>query len=348
MIRWRPFELHTHTVHSDAVHTLTELAYSAKKRDLDGFALTDHNTTSGWSESISVEKKAGICILKGMECTTFHGHMVILGLQEYEDWRQFTLENINDKIKSIRAKGGIIGIVHPFQMGSPISTGSHWEYDVSDWNDINYMEVWHGPLPFKQEYNKRSFDLWTELLNKGHKIAGSYGRDWHNPGDEIQAFAVTCLGIDEDRFQDIEKGALDALANGRMIVTLVPIVDLAIENETAGEWIGIGEEAVIDEGVEKIKVLIELIFTNKKYEWKLEEQQLKLRIMSNLGSLADIEFPMENTKDYMYLQTKGLKWFRAELYGLIKGEAVMIAVTNPIYIKPVINAIYSSFNVEVL
>jgi hypothetical protein len=333
MIIWRPFELHTHTIHSDADHTLAELVNSVKGNELEGFALTDHNTTSGWTECNSLEKTSDICILKGMECTTFHGHMILLGLNEYEDWRQFTLENINDKIENIHDKGGIIGIAHPFQIGSPISTGAHWEYEISDWNKINYMEVWHGPLPYKQEYNKRAYALWTELLNRGYKIAGSYGRDWHKSRASEQAFAVTCLGIDKDRACDIEKDALDAIANGRMIVTLGPIINLAIECEVTGEKFEIGEEAVIEDNVGEIKVLLELGFNNKNYEWKLEQQQLNISIMSNLAELAVVGCPMQNTKKEIYLPSRELRWLRAELFGQIENKVEMIAFTNPIYIK---------------
>lgn len=333
MIKWRPFELHTHTLHSDAVHTLKELATAAKARDLEGFALTDHNTISGWQECSSMEKELNICILKGMECTTFHGHMVLLGLTEYEDWRQFTPENINDKIKGIRAKGGTVGIAHPFQMGSPISTGAHWEFNIKDWNNINYMEIWHGPLPFKQEYNKRSFDLWTSLLNKGYKIAGSYGRDWHHTGTEGQAFAVTCLGIDEDKFQDIEKGALDAILNGRMIVTLGPIIDLSIETEYADGNIQIGGEVTVDDNIENVKASLVLKFANKKYEWNLKEQILEVNVTSNLGIIGNSKLSIENNERSLSIEVKGLRWFRAELYGTIKGQREMIAVTSPIYIR---------------
>ena len=41
--RWLKGDLHTHTLASDGVHTLEELAMKAKKHDLDFIAVTDHN-----------------------------------------------------------------------------------------------------------------------------------------------------------------------------------------------------------------------------------------------------------------------------------------------------------------
>jgi predicted metal-dependent phosphoesterase TrpH len=46
MKQWLPYELHTHTFHSDGEHSLLELAISAKELGLFGIAMTDHNTMS--------------------------------------------------------------------------------------------------------------------------------------------------------------------------------------------------------------------------------------------------------------------------------------------------------------
>ena len=51
-MRYYPFELHCHTVHSDGSFTPEELVKAAKARGLSGIALTDHNTASGAQEGV--------------------------------------------------------------------------------------------------------------------------------------------------------------------------------------------------------------------------------------------------------------------------------------------------------
>ena len=50
MIRYRPFELHTHTVHSDGDFTSAALVQAAHDFGCAGIALTDHNTDAGMQE----------------------------------------------------------------------------------------------------------------------------------------------------------------------------------------------------------------------------------------------------------------------------------------------------------
>lgn len=78
--------------------------------------------------------------------------------------------------------------------------------------------------------------------------------------------------------QVIGKGALDALYNGRMIVTLGPIIELWVESQYTDEKIPIGGEIVIDDTIETIKTSLELHLSNKNYEWNLADQQLEVSI----------------------------------------------------------------------
>ena len=62
-------DLHNHTKHSDGILTLDELAYRAKKNNVDIFALTDHDSVFGTFEVDEVERKYQIKIIKGMKRT---------------------------------------------------------------------------------------------------------------------------------------------------------------------------------------------------------------------------------------------------------------------------------------
>ena len=134
-----PCELHCHSVHSDGSFSVAELLRRAYDDHLALIALTDHNTVSGHGELDDSITPA----VPGIEWTTFFGHMLVLGARDFVDWRDAVPANIDDKIDQVHAAGGLCGVAHPFQLGSPICTGGRWAFDVQDWNRVDYLEVWH-------------------------------------------------------------------------------------------------------------------------------------------------------------------------------------------------------------
>ena len=114
-----PCELHCHTIHSDGDFTVSELQKAAADDHLAIIALTDHNTFSGWDE---LDDNI-IPAIRGIEWTTYFGHMLVLGANDFVDWRDAQPDNIDEKIKQVKAVGGIVGIAHPYQLGSPLCTG---------------------------------------------------------------------------------------------------------------------------------------------------------------------------------------------------------------------------------
>ena len=123
-----PCELHCHTIHSDGDFTVSELQKAAADDHLAIIALTDHNTFSGWDE---LDDNI-IPAIRGIEWTTYFGHMLVLGANDFVDWRDAQPDNIDEKIKQVKAVGGIVGIAHPYQLGSPLCTGGRWEFNVRD------------------------------------------------------------------------------------------------------------------------------------------------------------------------------------------------------------------------
>ncbi|MDF2959586.1 MAG: histidinol-phosphatase [Paenibacillus sp.] len=202
MTKWLPFELHCHTYHSDGKQSLAELALAAKALGLRGVALTDHNTMTGLTNREQVVAETGVEVIPGLEWTTFFGHMLTLGIHEYVDWRNLSPFHIHRGIEGVHRQGGLVGIAHPFRVGSPMCTGCYWEFEVSDWSKVDYIEVWSGLFPSIRRNNARAFALWTELLNRGHRIAATSGRDWHVSDPVTEPVSATFLGIrngDEER-----------------------------------------------------------------------------------------------------------------------------------------------------
>jgi 3',5'-nucleoside bisphosphate phosphatase len=73
-IVWRMpgFDLHTHSTRSDGTLTPREVVELARSRDLDGIALTDHDTTDGLPEAREAAAGTGLEVLTGCELSAEH------------------------------------------------------------------------------------------------------------------------------------------------------------------------------------------------------------------------------------------------------------------------------------
>lgn len=100
-------DLHVHTQYSyDALITPEELFYYAKKRGLDGVAITDHDTTEG-AAKIMGEK--GFLIIPGIEVSSMDGHVVGLNVND----RIPQGLSVGETVDRIHEAGGIAVACHP-------------------------------------------------------------------------------------------------------------------------------------------------------------------------------------------------------------------------------------------
>lgn len=330
MKRWVPCELHTHTQASDGKFTLEELACNAKSLGLEAFAVTDHNTLHTDAEIKDISEKVGIEIISGLEWTTFYGHLVTLGLKEYADWRCVGANEIHRGLDDIHGKQGIAGIAHPFRVGGPLGTGCYWEFNVEDWNDIDYIEVWSGLTPYMNPNNKQAYELWNNLINEGYKITALCGRDWHESYHGNELPAVSYLGIDVDDNRSFQDKALEAIKSGCVSVTTGPLITLTTQCNSTGIERGIGEELIIDEA-SYITGVVNLDWNTRKGLWNLGEDDLKLRLISNKGILYETCLDLYENKIEVNMPSYELMWLSAELIN----KDNIVAFTNPIYFKSI-------------
>lgn len=337
-MKWLACELHTHTLHSDGVQTLEELAAGAAQLGFDAIALTDHNTMSGLAGKDSIASQYGLMILPGMEWTTFYGHMVTIGLSEYADWRSADRSQIEVGIQAVHRLGGIAGLAHPFRIGSPACTGCYWEYELRDWSVVDYVEVWSGTFASIRTNNRRAYALWTEKLNEGLRISATSGRDWHDQTESQEPLSVTYLGIPEGELPT-EKRLVSALREGRATVTLGPLLSLTVSLD--GQSYGLGSvipspRQAEDQG--EVQAHITIDFSVRPGLWSLPEQNFKLILCSDRGQELDIEVPRNggSTDDPLCfvglpVPSRPRKWLRAELWGMVQEVHALIAFTNPVY-----------------
>src|SRR6516225_7532206 len=107
--RWLAGDLHAHTVHSDGVMTVPELACFAVSRGLDFIAVTDHNTVSHHAELPAAARRYGITLLPGQEVTTAYGHAGVLGDTGWIDFRR----DPDDWLAAVERGGGLMSVNHP-------------------------------------------------------------------------------------------------------------------------------------------------------------------------------------------------------------------------------------------
>ncbi|NOU95748.1 PHP domain-containing protein [Paenibacillus sp. LMG 31456] len=339
MKQWLPYELHTHTFHSDGEHSLLELANSAKELGLFGIAMTDHNTMSPLLERDQVELETGLQIIRGMEWTTFFGHMLAIGIVDYLDWRDLGIKDIHRGIERVHRQGGVVGIAHPYRVGSPLCTGCYWEYEISDWKDIDYIEVWSYTFPSIMNSNQRAFQLWTDMLNQGYRISGVCGRDWHVSSKKVtEPIAVTYLSMETRESAapeqlDLEKAAVDALRDGTISVTMGPLLQCSVQLDSTNRVYGIGEEVHVVEVADTARVRVEVDFSARAEHWQLADQELRVLLMSNKGQIAELNLSRNESAAVCGLRVEGLIWLRAELHGAFHNSITMIAFTNPIYFE---------------
>jgi predicted metal-dependent phosphoesterase TrpH len=68
-----PIDLHTHSSVSDGTETPAELIRAAVAAGLGTVALTDHDSTAGWSEAFAAAAGTGLTVIPGMELSTNYG-----------------------------------------------------------------------------------------------------------------------------------------------------------------------------------------------------------------------------------------------------------------------------------
>lgn len=105
-------DLHLHTIYSgDSLIKPDDLIKQAKKRGLDGFAITDHDDLSAYKILKKKALKKDLIVIPGMEIETHIGEVIGLFLREEIDVMDNHFFTI---IKKIKDQQGIVLIPHPF------------------------------------------------------------------------------------------------------------------------------------------------------------------------------------------------------------------------------------------
>ncbi|MHB0987227.1 MAG: CehA/McbA family metallohydrolase [Bellilinea sp.] len=161
-------DLHCHTLASDGVHTLEELAFKAKRNGLDFLAVTDHNQLVS---KATMPRLPGVTMIPGVEWTHFKGHANFIGIdQPYDEpFATNTPEEARSRFESAHKRGALISINHPFEPVAP------FQFDLQTL-PYDCIEIWNGPM---RESNLKAVGYWQQLLTAGKKIPACGGSDYH-------------------------------------------------------------------------------------------------------------------------------------------------------------------------
>lgn len=192
---FKRLELHNHTVESDGSLTCQELTEYLAADHVDAFAITDHNTTSGQKkiEQLLEEKHYPISLIRGMEYTTYFGHILCLNLSKYVPWNSIDQHRPELLFEAAREKGALVGIAHPFSYGDPFARGCRFEMTVSDYSKVDFIEIFNNPEPL-HEVNERGTNLWMSLIFSGYQITATSGMDLHNRAKLAGCYATYIEG----------------------------------------------------------------------------------------------------------------------------------------------------------
>ena len=209
-------DLHGHTLHSDAVWEVPEFVEYARAIGLDFVTLTDHNTTSGITECLSLADN-NLLVMGGMELTTFRGHCLALGTHDWVEWRTLAERSMSAIATDILNNGALFVIAHPAHVGNPWCTGCDWKYADMMPGVAKVVEVWNSDWSGPSR-NEQALALYYSWLNQGHHLVATAGSDVHGPFGVNQRPGYNVVYADALRADKI----LDAVSKGRLYLSSGP------------------------------------------------------------------------------------------------------------------------------
>ncbi len=190
-------DLHVHSGYSvDSRLSFDQILERITYEGLQGFALTDHDTTAGLAELAQLRHSyPGYWFVPGVEVSTHEGHLLVYGVPEAPPAHRSLAETLD----RVAALGGVAVLAHPFRwvhgVGRRIATNA----------SVQGLEGRNGK-------NSELSNTRAELLAARRSLGCTGGSDAHEPALVGRAFTefdteVTSL---DDLLEHIRKGQTTA------------------------------------------------------------------------------------------------------------------------------------------
>lgn len=189
-------DFHVHTVYSDGLGSVRDVLRVARRRGLDGLAITDHNTVDGYLAAKSF--RGEMLILPGYEVTTDSGHILVLGLEETPPEIGLPVYPYEALIKWVRRMDGLSILAHPAAGKIRLKRWLRCKPDA--------VEALNASYPLFHPFVRRGLDVASRL-----KVACVGGSDAHDPRRVGDAYTIVEVAGDPD-----EESVLKAVKEGRV------------------------------------------------------------------------------------------------------------------------------------
>jgi len=140
------------------------LLKSAKKKGLNGIAITDHNCITGALKVKNMNKDKNFEVIVGEEVSTDCGHLLAYNINQ-----EIKLRAIIEVIEEIKNQGGLAVYAHPFRV-------------ISFYNFLKHFSQIQKKLDAIETLNGRSmlFDnILADRYALNHNLTGTGGSDAH-------------------------------------------------------------------------------------------------------------------------------------------------------------------------
>lgn len=296
-------DLHTHTLASDGVLTVEELARHALRHGLEYLAITDHNQMVAANE---LPQLPGLTLIPGLEWTHYQGHANFLGVDRPYDEPFYTntLEEVQARFHSARARGALITINHPFE------ACCKFQFDMNSL-PFDCLEIWNGPM---RESNLQAVAYWQSLLVSGKKVPICGGSDYHRDQPfQFLGGPTTCIYALSPGPADILAG----LKQGHAYITFAP--DGPTLEMTAGEA-GLGDSVPLS-WVRDLQIAA----------GNLQAGDV-LQVVTALGSIPLLQAETAGDVQAEYrMEAAGFAWIEI-LRSFLPGLPMLpVLISNPIY-----------------
>jgi len=305
--RWLKGDLHSHTVHSDGSYTLGEAVSIMESLGCDFLATTDHNTVS---QNFVHPKESGLVLIPGIELTTNRGHANFLGaVDPIRDFRVHRVDDIHAHFAAAKEKGAVVVLNHPLCGDCP------WEWGFAV--DHDWVEVWNGPWT---DRNERALDWWQAELAAGRRLVAVGGSDVHRPHPHVKHAMPTTWVYAASR---TVAGILEGIGRGHAFLSESPdgpTIKLRIGAAMIGDTIEYSDDVACADAC-------------------LQAERLQpgdaIRIVTERGAERELVADGESVA-CEWQAALGRLFYRIEIRRFCpeRGEAVMAALSNPIYMRP--------------
>ncbi|OPY18713.1 MAG: error-prone DNA polymerase [Methanomethylovorans sp. PtaU1.Bin073] len=171
------FDLHAHSKYSPKCGYMEPkvIAKLARKKGLDGVAVTDHDTIKGALKTREYADK-DLTVITGSEVMTSRGEVIGLFLSD-----EIISTDLIDVIEEIHDQNGVAIVPHPFDT---LRRSALWPTE----NDVKYLDGVEG-FNARNVYQKSNMDAIE--FGKEHKLAITAGSDAHFSNEVGNAGVIT-------------------------------------------------------------------------------------------------------------------------------------------------------------